>query len=70
MKANPILAKLSADVSSREAHQLFKSGQIDASEYSRILADCRMLERAAEQQMAILIPRMRVLGQSYDERRF
>ena len=70
MKTNPILSKLSADVSSREAHQLFESGQIDATQYSRILMDCRMLERAAEQQMAILAPRQRTPGGSYDERRF
>ena len=67
---NPILFKLSADVASREAHQLFKSGQIDAGEYSRILSDCRQMERQAGQIMAVLVPQRRERGASYEERKF
>lgn len=70
MSPNPILFKLSAEVTKREAHDLFKSGQISAGEYSSILIAGRDLNRIADQQMMVLAPRPRVRGASYDERRF
>ena len=71
MKNNPILSKLSADVTSRESSTLFKAGQISAGEYNRILADCRMLEKQARQVMAIYAPMRREQpGGSYDSRKF
>ena len=69
MRNNPILSKLSADVTSREAYTMFKTGQIEAGEYNRILADCRMLDKQARQVLAIYVPMRRERGGSYDSRK-
>jgi hypothetical protein len=71
MTLNPILFQLSADVSEREAYDLFKSGQIDAGQYSRILIECRGLKRQAKMQMALLVPqKRRGQGTCYSEGKF
>ena len=70
MKASPILFKLSADLSEREAYQMFKDGLIDAREYSRVRIEARTLNRIADLQMALLAPQKRVRGYSYSDRKF
>jgi hypothetical protein len=68
-KANYLLTTLSAEVAEREGRRLFRAGQIDAGELNRILQDCRLLERQANQALAAYAPTPRKLGGSYDSRR-